>query len=141
MKNKKSFLNLFLALTFMSATWLSFQNCADKFQPTENSEGDGGTVVFKMQELEQKIEDMLSSDSCQSDNECKYMALGEKACGGPKSYIYFSSRMDGSELPTLVAEYNEAEKKWNSENSVVSDCMYVMPPEALMCVDNKCVPR
>jgi hypothetical protein len=69
---------------------------------------------------------------------CKSIGLGAKACGGPKSYlIYSTSSTNEPVLVQKVEEYNTLNKKWNEVTNAVSDCLLITPPN-LDCSQNQC---
>ncbi|PKQ45658.1 hypothetical protein [Confluentibacter flavum] len=90
--------------------------------------------------LKQTIEDLASSSVCNENTECKYIAFGSKACGGPKSYLLYSTSIDVENLEMLVEEYNQKETDFNTKHGIISDCALVMPPTGLSCENNTCIP-
>jgi len=93
----------------------------------------------EMQELKLDIDELIDSGSCTENSECLSIAFGSKPCGGPWSYLVYSSSIDTDYLAILVADYNSAEEAYNNSCDVVSDCMFVAPPNELACEDGKCV--
>ncbi len=86
----------------------------------------------------EEIKDLIARESCDEENSCDYIAVGSKACGGPKTYLLFSSTVNSEKLENLVAEYNKAEADYNQKYGIRSDCMLVTPPERVECVNGKC---
>lgn len=86
----------------------------------------------------EEIKDLIARESCSEENQCDYIAVGSKACGGPKTYLLFSSSIDRQKLEELVENYNKAEAGYNQKYGIVSDCMLVTPPERIECVNGKC---
>jgi hypothetical protein len=69
---------------------------------------------------------------------CKSIGFGTKACGGPLSYlIYSTSSTNEPVLVQKVEEYNALNKKWNEATNAVSDCLLITPPN-LDCSQNQC---
>jgi len=89
--------------------------------------------------LKQTIDDLASQSECNESTQCKFIAFGSKPCGGPWSYLVYSTSIDTQKLETLVEEYNEKEAAFNIKYGVVSDCAYAMPPSSLSCENNVCV--
>lgn len=93
------------------------------------------------QELDRQLEeikDLIAKEACDGVNSCDYIAVGSKACGGPKTYLLFSSSIDRQNLQDLVKNYNQAEADYNQKYGITSDCMFVTPPDSIECVNGKC---
>ncbi|HSP12023.1 MAG TPA: hypothetical protein VLO29_05805 [Salegentibacter sp.] len=84
------------------------------------------------------IKDLIAQESCDDETSCDYIAVGSKACGGPKTYLLFPSSIDRQELKELVDNYNKSEADFNQKYGIVSDCMFITPPEKIGCVNGKC---
>ncbi|MEZ4842538.1 MAG: hypothetical protein R2821_13780 [Flavobacteriaceae bacterium] len=92
----------------------------------------------KITDLRQEIIDLVDSSVCNDDSECAYIAFGSKPCGGPWEYLVYSTSIDTQLLLSKVEEYNATEKAYNEKWGIISDCMYVTPPEDVICEDGKC---
>lgn len=86
-----------------------------------------------------EIRSMVNTDSCSETGQCRFLAYGSKACGGPQGYLLFSNQIDVEALTQKVEEYNKAEDAYNKKFGIISDCMYATPPEKLICENGKCV--
>ena len=87
--------------------------------------------------LEASIRKMIANPRCETDSDCKAIAFGAKACGGPKSYLYYSTRtVDEALLQARVAEYFDLDQKRNSAQRVFSTCNMV-EPQVPQCVGPK----
>lgn len=82
---------------------------------------------------------LVENASCTENSQCEFIALGSKPCGGPWSYIVYPSTIDTKLLLEQVAIYNLKEQQYNQKWNVISDCMFVMPPIKVDCINNKCV--
>lgn len=82
---------------------------------------------------------LVENASCVENSQCEFIALGNKPCGGPWSYIVYPSTMDTKLLLEQVAIYNLKEQQYNQKWNAISDCMFVMPPKRVDCINNKCV--
>ena len=85
------------------------------------------------------IHAVIDAGSCSETGECRFLAYGSKACGGPQGYLIFSDRIDVDALTKKVEEYSKAEDAYNKKFGIISDCMLAAPPEKLSCEDGKCV--
>lgn len=75
---------------------------------------------------------------CDDPAECRFIAFGDKPCGGPWSYlIYSSSNVDSVALGELVAEYNQYNEEINRRYNLMSDCSVPNEPN-LGCLGGRC---
>ncbi|WP_396178723.1 hypothetical protein [Flavobacterium sp.] len=110
----------------------SFQ-CEDDTAPTDQS-----FDLVTLQQERQLILNYIATFSCNDASSCNSIAFGSKACGGPKEYLVYPSTVDLEYLTEKVNNYNAMENSYNVKYNVVSDCMAVMPPQNIGCVDGVC---
>ena len=102
-------------------------------RPTE--EGDRAQLAGMRREIDALIGDAAGA----SIEDCRYMALGDKPCGGPWEYVIYSvSSTDSTALAERVTAYNAFEEEMNRRYVYMSDCMYVTPP-VLVYRDGRCL--
>ena len=84
--------------------------------------------------------EILNEDlTCSADSDCRVFDFGHKACGGPASYIIASTaNQHFAEIQDLAELSRILEARYNRDNSIISNCMAVMPPN-VECSENKCV--
>jgi hypothetical protein len=71
----------------------------------------------------------LTDASCDTCTQCRSIAFGSKACGGPHSYLIYSMKnTDSTLLASKVAAYNKMERDFNNKWGVVSDCSLPLEP-------------
>ena len=107
-----------------------------------NSSDDSDNFESDLQELtlmRTAIEELADTSSCSDRAECLFIALGSKPCGGPWSYLIYSSTIDTAQLEEMVETYNNKQAAFNTKYGQASDCMAVLPPTELICEDGKCV--
>lgn len=121
-----------MPLFIVCLTFLAFQ-CEDDLQAAQKEEQ---TTLLA---LKTEIETIANSSVCSESTECQYIAFGSKPCGGPWSYIIYSSSIDTNTLETLVTSYNEKEHDFNIKYGIVSTCDFVSPPSSVECENNICV--
>lgn len=109
------------------------------FKCEDNSDSTFQEDQQELIDLKQNIEYLASTSVCNENTECKFMALGSKPCGGPWSYVIYSTSIDESNLKTLVTNYNKKEAAYNQKWGIVSDCAMVNPPISTTCKNNTCV--
>jgi hypothetical protein len=87
----------------------------------------------------QKIQAQIGDAACDSASQCRTMAVGHKSCGGPESYVAYSTKAGNSaSLLEMGAQYAAARKAENQDSGMVSNCMLVTDPGAT-CAANRCV--
>lgn len=95
--------------------------------------------VSKLALMKAEIKNLADASICNENFECRSIALGSKPCGGPWSYLVYSTSIDTLALLDLVEAHNKLERVFNVECQQYSDCMMVNPPLRLECEDNKCI--
>ncbi|WP_338847418.1 hypothetical protein V8J88_01720 [Massilia sp. W12] len=93
------------------------------------------------QELE-AVKKAVGKASCEADNQCKTVAMGEKACGGPEFFLPWSSdskaNPQAGKVEELAAKHRLARQKQIAAEGEMSDCKVVSDPGA-QCKAGKCV--
>lgn len=90
--------------------------------------------------LMQQIQSEIGDASCDTAQQCNTVAIGHKACGGPESYLAWSSkRSDAGKIASLAAAYAAERKAQNLKSGMLSTCSLVVDPGAT-CSAGHCVP-
>ncbi len=85
-----------------------------------------------------KIEAEIGDAGCSSDQQCRTLALGAKACGGPDRYIAWSTaRSHAGKLAALGERYKAARMAENARSGAISNCMFEIDPGA-QCKAKRC---
>ena len=105
----------------------------------EKAEDDQEITAKNLEKQLAEIHSVINADSCSETGECRFLAYGSKACGGPQGYLFFSNQVNVEALTTMVENYTKAEDAYNRKFDVSSDCMFAMPPTQLACENGKCV--
>lgn len=85
------------------------------------------------------ILDYVGEAPCAGNGECRYIAFGDKPCGGPWSYIVYSTaNVDEAALRRVVDWYNAWNGVLNRRYSTISDCS-IPPVPAPGCMLGKCI--
>ncbi len=121
----------FFKIIVLSILLQSFQ-CTDPNDSSENITSE------QLETKKQKIENYINSFSCSESIGCSHIAFGSKPCGGPRSYLVFPNSVNLTELQEMVKNYNEMDNLHNIQTNAISDCMYVMPPTEVKCVNGVC---
>lgn len=88
--------------------------------------------------LKAEIEEMVADIFCSNGADCGFLAFGSKPCGGPWRYLIYNTAIDTVKLKNLVENYNQKEQDFNIKYNIISDCMYVLPPTRVDCVNGIC---
>lgn len=83
----------------------------------------------RLQQLHVLIEKEIGTPRANAPSQCKLIAFGAKACGGPEKYLVYSTvKTNEARLKQLVNEFNQLEQKINEERRIFSDCEFVTAP-------------
>ena len=127
MSNRSFSIALILVLS------ISFASCG----VNENSQEEDRQ---ELESLKTQIDNIIGDASCTDPAECRVIAFGSKPCGGPWSYLIYSTvDTDTGALASRVELYDRKEDAYNSKWGISSDCMFVSPPDSLICEDGHCV--
>ena len=107
--------------------------CEKKEQLTGTREAD----EEKLRELRGKIDSLSLMYPCDDAAEWQFTAIGAKACGGPTGYVPYASQLDTAAFLKMVETYTALQDAFNREYGIISDCMYVTPPNQVVCEDGK----
>jgi hypothetical protein len=78
-----------------------------------------------------QIRALAADTSCTSSAQCHTLALGARACGGPQSYMAWSSaHTDGAALRVLGERHAQQEKARIAASGEMSDCRMSVDPGA-----------
>jgi len=94
--------------------------------------------IAQLNAMETAILQMIGDASCRDSTDCRYIAFGDKPCGGPWGYLVYSvSSVDSVALARAVADYNAFNAELNRRYGWISTCD-IPPPPVLGCIDGKC---
>ena len=96
----------------------------------------------RLEELNAQLREETARPSCSSSAQCRTVAVGAKACGGPAAYLPYSTQTTNEQdFPKLAEEQrvlSELYTRLRSEaQGLGSDCMLVTDP-GVACVENIC---
>lgn len=121
-----------LKLCAIALLFQSFQ-CENDLTQTNQS-----FDLVSLQQERQNILDYIATFNCDENSTCTSIPFGSKACGGPQEFLVFPSTVDLNYLTEKVTNYNALENSYNLTYGIISDCMAVMPPENIGCIDGVC---
>ena len=127
-------LSFFQKIILMSIVCVSTATCAS----LEKAQMHSSSTKQQMKNTQKEINQIIDVAKCTDSKQCKSLAIGAKACGGPQSYqIYSTLKTDVEKLITLGEQLKLLNKRYIKEEGLMSDCMMVMPP-AVACLNNRC---
>ena len=130
---RKSISKFILAPLFLL---LFSAQCEDDIPPFSQE-----TEQQELAAIKAEIENLASTSIFGVTFECKYIAFGSKPCGGPWTYLVYSTSIDAEELENRVEGYNRKEKMFNTKWGVISDCAITNPPSGIKCENNICIAK
>ena len=88
-----------------------------------------------------RIRNTIGSPSCTTSAECKTVAVGARACGGPDGYlVYSTSTTPTATIEALAARHAERKRAAMSASGIVSTCNITSDPGAV-CEQSVCLIR
>lgn len=122
---------VFLFVSVLLALTINSTEKANGFSDdTVNNEQSNQANLNK---LKKEIDREIGKPRAKRLSQCRVIALGAKACGGPKSYLIYSNlQTNENKLKRLVDQYNSLEEKINKETNAMSDCMFIEEPKAVL---------
>jgi hypothetical protein len=83
----------------------------------------------RVQRLEREARALARAEGCQADGDCRAAPVGDRPCGGPRTYIVYCARTtDSVALYRKLDELAKAERAYNTEQGLASTCEFRMPP-------------
>jgi len=88
--------------------------------------------------LDHELRALIGPAACSMSAQCRTVAIGAKACGGPSAYLAWSTEgTDAARLADLAARQAAAHRRENEAGRLVSNCAMVNDPGAA-CVAGRC---
>jgi hypothetical protein len=101
----------------------------DKIVLTGDQKTDWGQIVA----LENQAKALVKTDGCSSAGECRTAPVGSRACGGPRYYLVYCSRItDSAALFRKLDAVAAAEREFNTKYQIVSTCEFRLPPKVAL---------
>lgn len=110
-------------------------SCAACAQPTGSPKAAASAppvAAMTSPQMLKAIRDEVGEAACDSDRQCFSVGVGLKACGGPETYIAWSSKSGNRErLLELVTQHRDARERENESSGIASNCRFVPDPGAV----------
>lgn len=90
------------------------------------------------QQLFDRIRAEIGDAPCSSDAQCRTLAIGHKACGGPAAYWAWSTANASAQtLQAWADQLAELQRRSQARSGMASNCQLVTDPGA-RCVAQRC---
>lgn len=90
-------------------------------------------------QLYQRMLKLTENKQCQQHSDCKVLAVGKRACGGPEQFMPFSVLQTDQKLLQYTQErYSKLKQEQQQRLGMVSTCQ-MLPEPAAACQANLCV--
>jgi hypothetical protein len=87
------------------------------------------TGLERVQRLEREARALARADGCTSGSECRAAPVGDRPCGGPRTYIVYCARTtDSVALYGKLDELAAGERAYNRQQGLAGTCEFRMPP-------------
>jgi hypothetical protein len=123
---KRTLASLTVALLWGGSAWA----CSAPRQPDVPPVQE--TAQQRVQRLEREARALARADGCQTSGDCRTAPVGDRPCGGPRTYIVYCARTtDSVALHRKLDELTRAERAYNAEQGLASTCEFRMPPSVV----------
>ncbi|TYA52301.1 hypothetical protein [Formosa maritima] len=129
-------ISFIISLFISQLIFLAAFSCTDDDEPMSCEEREA--YINEQRDL---IRAFAETSICSEDFECRYIAFGNKPCGGPWEFLIYTTSIDTLELTYWVNDFNLQETTYNQDGcGGMSTCDTPVPPIGFDCIDNKCIP-
>ena len=112
--------------------WAALSSCAQTQPPPPTA------VEPEAARLARELRTLIGPANCSTDAQCRTVAVGAKACGGPGGYWAWSSAgTDETQLLDLARRQAQAETIENVRSGMRSTCNVAIDPGA-RCAAGRC---
>jgi uncharacterized DUF497 family protein len=86
-----------------------------------------------------ELNTLITDKQCDTSTQCRISAVGSRACGGPSSFVVYSTKSASEkQVAALSDKITKLESNYNSQKGMMSICQHLTTPST-QCVENKCV--
>ena len=86
-----------------------------------------------------ELNTLITDKQCDTSTQCRISAVGSRACGGPSSFVVYSTKSASEkQVAALSDKITKLESSYNSQKGMMSICQHLTTPST-QCVENKCV--
>ena len=123
--------------------WAALTSCAQTAPPAPAAAAAPAASAAETESarLSRELRSLIGAAACTSDDQCRTLAVGAKACGGPGGYLAWSGTgTDEARLRDLAQRQAQAAAAENMRSGMLSTCSVVTDPGA-RCQAGRCVLR
>jgi len=139
--NEKYPLSISLPVKNIQGNWYIIHKCAGNgSQKFFHRKQEILRVNNESKKIYHELYQLNPTKYCETDRECESMPVGSRPCGGPHSYIVYSTAIDRDleeKLINLSNKTKEIDRKQNQLNGTAGTCDYHLP-KVLICTNNIC---
>lgn len=127
-----------VAATALEATKVAEGNTMTEPHKVAAALDNVGLDKAELKALYNDIVQMAGKAQANDLSQCRVVGFGAKACGGPQSYLVYST-LNGNETELLhkVERYNALIRMQNEQQGLMSDCA-IVPEPAVVLVNGFC---
>ncbi|SEM93960.1 hypothetical protein SAMN05444354_12653 [Stigmatella aurantiaca] len=104
--------------------WVALMLVASPAKPASTE-----ALKQKAERLEAEARALVNPEGCSKVEECELAGLGQKACGGPRTFVVYCSRTtDAKALQTKLEALLKAEREWQEAAGIMSNCALTRRP-------------
>lgn len=132
-----------MVMAVMLSAVLALSACSDNSEQASNQtsnielqpeaaelkdEYSGKVTPAQLNELAGEIFRLVGTPEADNPEQCQALPFGAKPCGGPASWLVYSTKVtDSDALAEKVEHYNMLSERYNEQEELVSDCAVVNP--------------
>lgn len=91
-----------------------------------------GGSEMKSADLYQQIKTLVGDANASNASFCRKVGVGHRPCGGPESYLVYSSEgIDEPKLLALIAQYGSLRKAEHEASGMMSTCEMIPEPSVV----------
>lgn len=95
-------------------------------------------TLGESERLSRELHELIGPATCSADSQCRSLAVGAKACGGPAGYLAWSTAgTDVARVTDLAARQTEAQRREVVASGMRSNCAIAVDPGAV-CLAGRC---
>lgn len=118
-----------LLLASFAVLALGGASCATTAEVDPRSSSDTAVVHARVVQLEAEARALASVAGCSTASQCRTAPVGDRPCGGPRTYLaWCSATTDSAALFKKLGELVAAEKRYNELAGLASTCEFRTPP-------------
>ncbi|KQV88239.1 hypothetical protein [Pelomonas sp. Root1237] len=118
--------------------WAALASCAQTPPPAPTTPAASAAAETESVRLGRELRALIGPAACKADAQCRTIAVGAKACGGPAGYLAWSSEStDAQRLAEIATRQAQAHKREIEASGMLSNCAMVADPGAA-CVAGRC---